>query len=126
MNKEPETYEELIRMKRCIELTKYYELTEEDLEKIYNFLTENKDGKVNCGKQNIALIAGKNIKDAIVIPSRCVSSSIDGIMMSNTVFNVIPHYTPPSNSDYSGDGDSSSGSSYSNTNTNNNNNNNNR
>lgn len=28
MNFEPQTYEELIRMKRCVELTKYYELTE--------------------------------------------------------------------------------------------------
>ena len=25
MNFEPQTYEELIRMKRCVELTKYYE-----------------------------------------------------------------------------------------------------
>ena len=25
MNKEPETYEELIRQKRCIDLAKYYE-----------------------------------------------------------------------------------------------------
>ena len=30
MNFEPQTYEELIRMKRCVELTKYYELTEEN------------------------------------------------------------------------------------------------
>ncbi len=31
MNFEPQTYEELIRMKRCVELTKYYEVTEEEL-----------------------------------------------------------------------------------------------
>ena len=42
MNKEPETYEELIRQKRCIELTKYYSLSKEDLEGIYDFLTKNK------------------------------------------------------------------------------------
>ena len=40
MNKEPETYEELIRQKRCIDLSKYYELTKEQLEEIYNFLRE--------------------------------------------------------------------------------------
>ena len=36
MNKEPETYEELIRKKRCIDLTKYYQLTAEipEIEKI--------------------------------------------------------------------------------------------
>ena len=42
MKKEPETYEELIRMKRCIELTKYYELSEKELEQIYDFLENNK------------------------------------------------------------------------------------
>ena len=41
MNKEPETYEELIRKKRCIDLTKYYELSEDDLEQIYHFLETN-------------------------------------------------------------------------------------
>ena len=34
MNKEPETYEELIRKKRCIDLTKFYELSENDLDQI--------------------------------------------------------------------------------------------
>lgn len=34
----PETYEELIRKKRCVELTKHYNITKEDLETIYNFL----------------------------------------------------------------------------------------
>ena len=46
MNFEPETYEELIRMKRCIELTKYYALTEAQLEDIYVFLMQNPDGSV--------------------------------------------------------------------------------
>ena len=50
MNKEPETYEELIRMKRCIELTKYYELSEKELEQIYDFLENNKNGEVICKK----------------------------------------------------------------------------
>ena len=40
MNFEPQTYEELIRMKRCVELTKYYEVTEEELWEIYHFLEQ--------------------------------------------------------------------------------------
>ena len=40
MKQEPETYEELIRTKRCIDLTKYYELSKEELDEIYIFLTE--------------------------------------------------------------------------------------
>ena len=38
MNREPETYDELILQKKCIELTKYYNLTMEQLEEIYEFL----------------------------------------------------------------------------------------
>lgn len=124
MKKEPETYEELIRMKRCIELTKYYELSEKELDQIYDFLENNKDGKVICKKNSISLVLKNNLSNATVISSRCISSSIDGIIMSNTVFNVIPHYTPSSSSHYGGG--SSSSSSYTNTNNNNNNNNNNR
>ena len=30
MNKEPETYDELIRQKRCIDFMKYYYVTKED------------------------------------------------------------------------------------------------
>ena len=41
MKEEAKTYEELIRKKRCIDITKYYELDENDLETIYNFLKEN-------------------------------------------------------------------------------------
>lgn len=40
MKFEPQTYEELIRMKRCVELTKYYEVTEEELWEIYHFLEQ--------------------------------------------------------------------------------------
>ena len=32
MKKEPETYEELIRMKKVIDLSNYYELNEENME----------------------------------------------------------------------------------------------
>ena len=52
MNKEPETYEELIRKKRCIDLTKYYELSKSDLEKIYDFLESNQDGEVRWNFTN--------------------------------------------------------------------------
>ena len=39
MNKEPDTYEELIRKKRCIDLAKYYSLTDDNLEKVRGFVT---------------------------------------------------------------------------------------
>lgn len=52
----PETYEELVTMKRCVELTKYYELSEEEVGIIYDFLLNNQDANVKCGKVNISLI----------------------------------------------------------------------
>ena len=41
MNTEPQTYEELIRKKRCIEITKYYAITNEELDQLYTFLATN-------------------------------------------------------------------------------------
>ena len=115
MNKEPETYEELIRQKRCVDLTRYYNLTGEELEQIYQFLANNPTGEVNCSGNIIKLISGSNVT---MINSNCTNRTIDGIIMSNTIFNVILHYTPSSSG-------SSYGGSSSNNNTNNNNNNNN-
>ena len=100
MNKSPETYEELIRQKRCVELTRYYYLSEEELEQIYQFLTNNPQGIVQCGRQNITLIMSNSVK--FVLSAQCIDSSIDGINMSNTIFHIIPHYTPSSGSSYSG------------------------
>ena len=119
MNKEPETYEELIRKKRCIDLTKYYELSKSDLEKIYDFLESNQDGEVRCGKQSISLVAGKDTSNATTFTTKLITSSIDGILLTNALFNIIPHYEPSSTSS-----DRYSGGSSSNNNNNNNNNNN--
>lgn len=119
MNREPETYEELIRKKRCIDLTRYYELTQSDLEQIYNFLEQNPNGQVRAGKENISLVIGNDLAKATVITSKCTNSSIDGIVLTNTIFNIIPHYSPSTSR-------SSSGGFSSNNDNNNNNNNNNR
>ena len=50
MIRDPETYEELIRYKRCVDLTKYYELTESQIEKIYDFLESDKEGKIKSSR----------------------------------------------------------------------------
>ena len=115
MNKEPETYEELIRKKRCIDLVKYYELGEEDLDAIYQFLGMYPDGVVKCG-ENILLLKKGEVQPFKIIDTKKISSVIDGIVMGNTYFNIINHYEPSSYSGYSG------GSSSNNNNNNNNNN----
>lgn len=60
MNFEPQTYEELIRMKRCVELTKYYEVTEEELWEIYHFLEQEPEAFIKGGRQNLSLSIGQN------------------------------------------------------------------
>ena len=114
MNKSPETYEELIRQKRCVELTKYYDLTAGEVDKIYNFLEANPKGIVKGGADNLSLMIGNNVIETIM--ATCTTSTIDGLSLGNSVFTIIPHYTPSS-------GGSSSGGSSSNNNNNNNNNN---
>ncbi|MBQ7790658.1 MAG: hypothetical protein IJ399_05290, partial [Bacilli bacterium] len=116
MKKEPETYEELIRQKRCYDLTKYYKLTETELEQIYEFLKNNPKGKVTGDKTKLSLSVGFKVIN--VINAMCTASSIDGLTMSNDSFKIIPHYTPSSS--YSS---GSSGGFSSNNNNNNNNNN---
>lgn len=103
MDREPLTYEELIRKKKCIDLTKYYNLTKEDLDTIYNFLEDNKDGTVKCGIDNISLLKNNApSSEALLIRTSRVSSNIDGIVLSNKLFKIIPHYTPSSGGRYSG------------------------
>ena len=103
MNFEPQTYEELIRMTRCVELTKYYEVTEEELWEIYQFLEQEPEAFIKGGRQTLSLIIGQNTaKTQKVIMANCTDSSIDGILLSRTEFKVFPHYTPSSGSGSSG------------------------
>lgn len=120
MNKEPETYEELIRYKRCIDLTKYYQLSEENLNKIYNYLANNENGIVIGNKNGLTLKL--NYQDGItpeIMPAICTDSTIDGVKLTNTYFSVIPHYNPVVRG--SGGGGYHGGSSSNNNNNNNNN-----
>ena len=121
MNKEPETYDELIRQKRCIDFIKYYYVTKDDLEKIYQFLEKYPKGIVSANLNMITLKSGTKIIETI--PSSLKTLSIDGINMSNSFFRIIPHvvYTSSSSNGWH----SSGGSSYSGGSSNNNNNNNN-
>ena len=57
MNKEAETYEELIRQKRCIDFIKYYNITKDEVEKIYQFLTKYPNGIVSANTSTISKYA---------------------------------------------------------------------
>ena len=62
MNKEPETYEELIRYKRCVDLSSYYDLSKEELDNLSKALTseeENLDAQVEALEEVIRYAYGK-------------------------------------------------------------------
>ena len=118
MKEEAKTYEELIRKKRCIDITKYYELDENDLETIYNFLKENKEAVIRGGIENLVLTCKG--KENQIIVSRKKTSTIDGVTVSNNLFKIIPHYTPSSGGSYSSGGSSSNNNNNNNNNKNNN------
>lgn len=109
----PKTYNEVIRKKRCYDLATYFDVTNEILVEIYNFLSASKDNKISTTQNMISFYTGKNLVKSIAVEPK--TSSFDGITLSNNNFIVIPHYTPS---------DTSSGGSSSNNNNNNNNNNN--
>lgn len=112
----PRTYNDIIRMKKCYTLTRYYEnITENLFKEIYDFLKESSDNKIVSDRSNLYFYDGSGmaVKSVAVIPK---DSSFDSITLGNRAFTIVPHY------DY--DRSSYHGGSSSNNNNNNNNNNN--
>lgn len=89
MHKEPETYEELLRQKRCLDLTIYYPLSLKELNQIYDFLSENPDGEVLGERQCLSLVVGNQVR--FVISSSCESDEIDALVFNNYLFRTVPH-----------------------------------
>lgn len=89
MNQEPETYEALLRQKRCVDLTVYYSLSLEELNQIYDFLTENPDGEVLGERDCLSLVVGNQVHS--VISSSCCSDDIDALVFNNYLFRTVPH-----------------------------------
>ena len=118
MNKEPETYEELIRYKRCVDLALHYELSQEELNKIYDFLSTYTNAVIIGNEDSLTLKVDFHPEiQPEIINAKCTNWNMDGIKLTNDTFTIIPHYVPSSSSGHSG------GSSSNNNNNNNNNNN---
>ncbi len=120
MNTQPETYEELIRQKRCVDLLKYYTIPKETLEEIYKFLSENENGYIE-GSTSILTGTIPGNPNKRFFSSTLYNHTIDGLYLSNKEFKIYPHYEVS----YSSGGGYSGGSSSNNNNNNNNNNDNN-
>ena len=134
-NEKPKTYNELILIKKCCELKKYYNISMDLLEEIYNFLSENQTNSISITTINNTLIfyetinQNMGVKDAlnntnssksiVLTPiDTNIHNKIDMISIKNNSITIVPHYVPSSSS-----GGWSSGGGSSNNNNNNNNNN---
>ena len=115
IDKKPKTYNEIIRMKKCYTLTKYFSnITENTFNEIYNFLGESPDNTIIANQNTLSFVNGTTVIKAIsLVP---LNSSFDNITISHNGISIVPHYSPSSGSSFSG--------SSSNNNNNNNNNNN--
>ena len=115
INKTPKTYNDLIRMKKCYTLAKYYSNITEDLfNEIYDFLGEKKGNTIIANQQILSLVdsTGRVVK---TYPLIIRADLYDSVQITDSGIRAVPHYTPSS-------GYSSSSSSSNNNNNNNNNN----
>ncbi len=113
LSKQPETYNELIRAKSCYRLADYFRLTEEQINHIYEFLSQNQDNHLSSTKDMITLYRYGAIAENI--PVRPATDAFDSVSINNNQIQVL---SPYANDNFS----SNSGSSSNNNNNNNNNN----
>lgn len=115
IDKQPKTYNEIIRLKKCYTLANYYSnITENMFNEIYDFLGESPDNSIVANQTILSFVDGngKVIKTFSIIPK---DTSFDRINIDDRGVSVTPHYDSSSSS--------WSGSSGNNNNNNNNNNN---
>ncbi|MBO5475207.1 MAG: hypothetical protein J5982_01720 [Bacilli bacterium] len=117
INKAAKTYNEIIIKKKCYDLLKYIYLTDDELNKIYDFLLKDKNNnKIIVTQNSLFYNDGKN--NILSLPIVPKNGSFDKLEVSCLIFTIVPHYEP-----HSGGGFSSGGGSSNNNNNNNNNNN---
>ena len=122
LKKNPETYNEIVHYKKMMDLVKYYQLSEEVLNEISDFILADSNNSVVCRGSRMDLKSGTTVHKTFNVVS--IDGSIDGLTLSLASLVVIPHYVRTSGRGSSG-GYSGGGSSNNNNNKNNNNNNNN-
>ena len=115
IDKKPKNYNEIVRLKKCYMLTKYFSnITENIFNEIYDFLGQSPDNTI-VANQKILSFVDSTTKVVKTIPLIPINNSFDSIKINNSGVSIVPHYEPSSYS--------SSGGSSSNNNNNNNNNN---
>ena len=105
INKKPKTYNELIRMKKCYTLAKYYSnITESLFNEIYDFLGANPGNTILANQEILSLVdnLGKVVK---TYPLTIRANLYDRVEITASGIRAVPHYIP--GSDYSSSSSSS-------------------
>ncbi len=93
MDKEPETYQELILQKRCVDLLGYYNMERSELDKIYNFFMNHTDGVADGNNNGIILKYKKgNETKQKIVNCTLFNPTIDGLKMTLDKLTIYPHY----------------------------------
>ena len=123
INRNPETLNEIRIVRNVLSLSNYYNVSQEFLDKAYDFLKESKDHEIRSDVTGIHFYKGSAVIQSF--RATLTSATIDGLILSATALTIIPHYVPhsySSSSSSSSSGGSSGGGSSNNNNNNNNNN----
>ena len=123
LKKNPETYNEIVHYKKMMDLVKYYQLSEEVLNEISDFILADSKNSVECSETRMYLKQGNNVYKTFNIT--LLDKTIDGLILSLSSLVIIPHYSYSSSRSGSSSSSSSSGGGSSNNNNYNNYNNNN-
>ena len=121
INIKPRTYNEILRLTRCMAMKNYIpDLTDEKIEEMYNFLTQNPQNRISLTSEMLSYVnAAGETESATVIDAPTGTFSFDRIILGATTFNVLNNRRTSDSSGCSG----CSGCSSNNNNNNNNNNN---
>ncbi|MBR6820621.1 MAG: hypothetical protein IKM55_00155 [Bacilli bacterium] len=114
LNRNPETYNEIVHLKKMLDLAKYYQLSAEVMDEVSDFILADPKNTVVCDASRMVLKSNGTEQKTFAVAK--MSSAIDGLTLSAASLVVVPHYTPSSG----GGGYSGGGSSNNNNNNNNN------
>ncbi|MBR1970288.1 MAG: hypothetical protein IKA17_08010 [Clostridia bacterium] len=120
LNIKPKTYNDVVRLSRCMELKKYIpDLTDEKIEEMYEYMKKDSNNKISVTPEMISFVnASGETESATVLETAPTGISFDHIILGAAAYNVMQRPT----GDSSGCGSSCSGCSTNNNNNNNNNN----
>ena len=89
LNRNPETFNEIVHLKRMLSLAQNYQVSNEVLDEISDFVLASPSNTVECNYNTIVLKSGGMVHKTFQAVK--TSSSIDGIRLSMASLVIIPH-----------------------------------